>query len=310
MAQELAAPLDVSPSASAPARNRLIDLGRFVRREPLGAVGVVLILVVVVSAIAAPLLTSRDPQAFSRDILKAPSATHFFGTTREGKDVYARVLYGARVSLRVGLATVIISVLGGTMLALLAGTLRGVIDVLFSRVAEILIAFPAILFALTLRASLGSNVPSLPFVSRGEAVVITAICILYTPAIFRIMRSTVLIQHAQAYVDAARVIGASDLRVMLRHMLPNIVGLMIILASTTLPAAILTESALSFLGVGVPVGTPSWGADLSGNARNFFVRAPWIAIFPGLALSITVIAFNLLGDSLRDQLDPRLRGRI
>jgi ABC-type dipeptide/oligopeptide/nickel transport system permease subunit len=182
--------------------------------------------------------------------------------------------------------------------------------VLFSRVAEVLIAIPAILFALTLRASLRTSVPSVPGMSKGETVVIIAICVLYTPIIFRVMRSAVLVQHSQSYIDSARVIGASNLRVMARHILPNLVGLMIIFMSTSLPAAILTESSLSFLGVGVEVGTPSWGADLSGNARNFFVRAPWIAIFPGLALSITVLAFNLFGDSLRDRLDPRLRGRL
>lgn len=293
-------------------RRRFAWLTRFIRQQPLGFIGVIFIAIVVFCAIAAPVITDKDPQGFSSDVLQSPSSDHWFGTTREGKDVFARVLYGARVSLRVGLATVLISIIGGTALALIAGFLRGVVDILLSRAAEILIAFPAILFALTLRTSIGKDVPDVGWLglSKGEVLVIIAICVLYTPLIFRIMRGSVLEQRGAQYVEAARVVGASEFRIMLRHILPNLAGLMIIVTSTSLPAAILTESSLSFLGVGVEPGTPSWGADLSGKAREFFVRAPWIAIFPGLALSISVLAFNLVGDSLRDTLDPRLRGRL
>ncbi len=294
-----------------PRRSRTRWIRTFIRREPLGTIGAVLILLIVLAALAAPLVTTDNPQAFSAEVLKSPSADHFFGTTREGKDVYARVVYGARVSLKVGVATVLISLLGGTALALVAGFLGGAVDWILSRLAEILITFPAILFALTIRTSFGKDIPeNLPGISRGELLVIIAICVVFTPVIFRVMRGAVLEQRNALYIESARVLGASQVRIMVRHILPNLAGLMIILTSTTLPAAILLESGLSFLGVGVEVGTPSWGADLSGSARSFFARAPWIAVFPGLALSIAVLAFNLLGDSLRDTLDPRLRGKI
>ena len=290
-------------------RRRFDWLRDFVRKQPLGAIGAAIIAVVVFAALAAPILWTVDPQAFSSAVLESPSGDHWFGTNREGKDIWSRVLYGGRISLKVGAATVVISVLGGTALALIAGFLGGVVDFGFSRIADVLIAFPSILFALTLRTSFYDDVPDVPGVSKGELLVIISIVIVFTPTIFRIVRGAVLEQRGSVYVDAARVIGANEGRIMFRHIMPNLAGLMIVIASTTLPAAILTESALSFLGVGVEVGTPSWGADLSGNARNFFTTAPWLVIFPGLALSLTVLAFNLLGDSLRDTLDPRLRGK-
>ncbi|MFN0093227.1 MAG: ABC transporter permease [Dehalococcoidia bacterium] len=302
-----------SPAVAGPEFRRssrqIAWIKRFVRREPLGAIGFVIVSLMVFGAIAAPLLNTTDPKGFSADILHSPSWDHFFGTNREGKDIWSRVLYGGRVSLKVGLATVAISVVGGTVLALLAGYFGGIVDFIFGRISDVLIAFPAILFALTLRTALGQRLWDIQILSRGEFLLVIAICAVFTPAIFRIMRGAVLEQRGSVYVDAARVIGASESRIMFRHLLPNLAGLMIVVTSTSLPAAILTESALSFLGVGVELGTPSWGADLSGNARNFFVDAPWIAIFPGLALSMTVLAFNLLGDSLRDTLDPRLRGK-
>ena len=288
---------------------RLRALRRFIRLQPLGTIGASIIAVIVFGAIAAPLLHTSDPRAFGEDVLKSPSGEHFFGTDRDGKDVWSRILYGGRVSLKVGLATVIMSVVGGTVIALAAGFIGGFLDFAFGRVADILIAFPAILFALTIRTSFGEELPDFPGLSKQEFVLVISIAIIFTPVIYRIMRGAVLEQRSATYVEAARAIGASQTRLMFRHVLPNLAGLMIVVTSTTLPAAILTESALSFLGVGVEQGTPSWGGDLSGKARTFFTRAPWIAIFPGLALSLTVLAFNLLGDSLRDTLDPRLRNR-
>jgi ABC-type dipeptide/oligopeptide/nickel transport system permease subunit len=310
MAQEAAAtsPYPADEFAIAPPR-RLAWLREFIRSQPLGTAGAIIIIIVVFGAIAAPILWTVDPQAFGPDILQAPSSEHWFGTNREGKDIWSRVLYGGRVSLKVGFATVLIAVAGGTALALIAGFLGGFVDFSFSRIADVLIAFPSILFALTLRTSFYDDVPTVPGLSKGETLVVLSIVIVFTPTVFRIMRGAVLEQRGSQYVDSARVIGASERRIMFRHIMPNLAGLMIVIASTTLPAAILTESALSFLGVGVEVGTPSWGADLSGNARTYFTTAPWLAIFPGLALSLTVLAFNLLGDSLRDALDPRLRGR-
>ena len=293
---------------SAPGRRKKVT--RFLRTQPFGTAGLILLVIVIFGAVAAPLISPQDPQQFSADVLQGPSWEHPMGTTREGKDVFSRVLYGGRVSLKVGIATVIVSIIGGTLLALVAGYIGGPVDFTISRVAEVLISFPAILLALTLRTSIGNDVPSFPGLSRGEILVIISICILFTPGVFRVMRGAVLEQRAAQYVESARVVGAGEIRIMLQHVLPNLAGLTIVVATTALPGAILTEAALSFLGVGVPVGIPSWGADLSGSARSFFVRAPWIAIFPGLALSITVLGFNMFGDALRDSLDPRLRGRL
>ena len=298
-------------AAIAPTQPRFAGVWRFVRQQRLGTIGAVLITLMVIGAVAAPALRTSDPRGFGvAPILEGPSTSHFFGTNREGRDVWSRVLYGGRVSLKIGLATVIVAALGGTALALIAGYLGGPVDFSFGRVADVLIAFPSILFALTLHASLRDDLPDLrPVLAEEEMLLVVAICIVFTPVIFRIMRGNVLEQRAAVYVESARVIGASEVRIMFRHIFPNLVGLLLIVMSTTLPAAILTESALSFLGVGVDPGTPSWGADLSGSNRNYFVRAPWIAIFPGLALSVTVLAFNLFGDALRDTLDPRLRGQ-
>jgi len=271
---------------------------RFIRTQPLGVLGLIIIGVIVFAALFAEVITTHDPVSTSTTILQEPSTDHFFGTTRQGKDVYARVVFGARVSLQVGLGTVLVSVIGGTVLALLAGHFGGIVDTLISRVADVLIAFPSILFALTLATSIG----------KGLTTMVIAISIIFTPVIMRIMRGAVLQQRQAQYVEAARVLGATEYRIIFRHVLPNLIGIAIITASATLPAAILTESGLSFLGVGVKLGEPSWGGDLSGDARQFFQIAWWMAIFPGLALSLTVLAFNLLGDSLRDVLDPRLRG--
>ena len=308
-ASEAAAVL--SAEAVRPPQRRFAGVWRFVRQQRLGTIGAVLIILIVFGSVAAPVLHTSDPEGFGvTPLLEGPSGSHFFGTNREGRDVWSRVLYGGRVSLKIGLATVLVAALGGTALALVAGYLGGLVDFAFGRVADVLIAFPSILFALTLYASLRDELPDLGAVLAAEEfLLVVAICIVFTPVIFRIMRGNVLEQRAAVYVESARVIGASETRIMWRHIFPNLVGLLLIVMSTTLPAAILTESALSFLGVGVEQGTPSWGADLSGNNRTYFVKAPWIAIFPGLALSVTVVAFNLFGDALRDTLDPRLRGQ-
>lgn len=283
---------------SAPARG-LASVRRFIRTQPLGAASVVVIVLIVVAAIFAPALRTSDPTRFGRDVLVGPSAAHWFGTNRQGQDLWSRVIYGARPSLQVGIVTVAFGVLGGTVLGLLTGYLGGWLDTLISRAADVLVAFPTILFGLVIAAALGAGLRS----------VIVAISIIIAPIVMRIVRSSVLQERQTMYVEAARVIGASDARVMFRHILPNVLPLVIVIASTTLPAAILLEAGLSFLGVGLPLGQPSWGNDLGADARRYFTSAPWLAIFPGLALSLTVLAFNLLGDALRDVLDPRLRGR-
>ena len=292
-----------------PPRQRFNPL-RWARREPAGALGVLLILIVAFGAAFAPFLRTTNPQtleAFTANVLEGPSADAFFGTDRQGKDVWSSVLYGGRISLKIGVATVLVGTVGGTLLALLAGFLGGVVDFAFSRIADMIIAIPALLLALTIDVVLGEQLPDLPALPKEELGRVLAISLFFMPSAFRIMRGSVLEQRNAQYVEAATLIGSGQLRIMLRHILPNITGLLIVLTTISLPAAIITEATLSFL---LGSDAPSWGAELSGDSRRFFTRAQWIAIFPGLALSITVFAFNIFGDSVRDTLDPRLRGRI
>ena len=283
---------------------------RWARREPAGALGVLLILIVAFGSAAAPLLRTTDPQSldsFSAHVLVAPSSEFFFGTDRQGRDVWSSVLYGGRISLKIGVATVIVGTFGGTMIALIAGFLGGAVDFTFSRFADMIIAVPALLLALVIDVVLGDQLPDLPGLPKEELGRVLAISLFFMPGAFRIMRGSVLEQRNTQYVEAATLVGASQIRIMLRHILPNIAGLMIVLTTISLPAAILTEATLSFL---LGSDAPSWGAELGGDSRRFFNRAQWIAIFPGAALAITIFAFNIFGDSVRDTLDPRLRGRI
>ncbi len=284
----------------------------FVRRQPLGALGIFIIVVLVTLAVFAPLLTDVSPTDIGDDVLVEPSADHWFGTNRAAQDMWTRVIYGGRPSLTVGLAVVLIGVIGGTVMGLLAGYLGGWVDMVISRVFEVLNSVPSILFGLVIGASLGPKLDDTlgsDFIINPRLLaIVIAVSIAFLPAIGRILRGGVIAERNRQYVEAARVIGASETRVMFRHVLPNLLPLMIVLASTSLPAAILTEAALSYLGVGLPYGDASWGGDLGGSARQLFSLAPWLAIFPGVALGLTVLAFNLLGDSLRDELDPRLRG--
>ena len=292
-----------------PPRQRF-NLLRWARREPAGAFGVVLILLIAFGSGAAPILRTIDPQsleAFSPNVLVAPNSEFFFGTDRQGKDVWSSVLYGGRISLKIGVATVLVGTVGGTLLALIAGFLGGVVDFTFSRMADMIIAIPALLLALVIDVVLVDQLPNLPALPKEELARVLAISLFFMPSAFRIMRGSVLEQRNSQYVEAATIVGAGQLRIMLRHILPNITGLVIVLTTISLPAAILTEATLSFL---LGSDAPSWGAELSGDSRRFFNRAQWIAIFPGAALALAVFAFNIFGDSIRDSLDPRLRGRI
>ena len=279
---------------------------RFVRTQPLGTAGAIVILVLVFAAIFAPVLRTSDPTTFDGDeILAKPGAEHWFGSNREAQDVWSRVVYGARPALQIGFGAVIVSMFLATVLALLAGFLGGVVDVVISRLTEIMICLPAILWALILTTA-SDDIPGLN--GPGVRTLIVAISIGLVPIITRILRGNVIQEKGRAYVESARVIGASEARIMAVHILPNLTPLLIVVASATLPAAILAESGLSFLGLGLPIGDPSWGGDLGGKARSLFKTYWWLPVFPGIALSLTVLAFNLLGDSLRDVLDPRLRG--
>ena len=272
---------------------------RFVRRKPMGAIGLIIAVVFVAVAAFAPLIATHeyDKQAL-RDRLKGPSATHYFGTDANGRDVYSRVVYGARVSVAVGFGSIIISLLLGTIFGGVSGYLGGKVDILAQRVVDIWIAFPSLLVVITIVAILG---PSL----RNVVIVIG---INNAGFYTRVVRSAVIAIKELPYVEAARVLGATGTRVFLHHILPNAVPVFIVLATVQIGFAILTEATVSFLGYGVPPPEPSWGQLLSGQGAQFLDKAPWLAIFPGAAIALVVFGFNMLGDALRDVLDPRLRG--
>lgn len=283
---------------------------RWARREPAGALGVIVIIIVGFMAGAAPVLNTTNPdtlESFTPHVLVGPNSDYYFGTDRQGRDLWSSVLYGGRISLKIGMATVLVGTVGGTLLALIAGFLAGAVDFGLSRVADMLFAVPSLLLAMIMDIVLVDKLPDLPALPAEELARVLAIAFFFMPGAFRIMRGSVLEQRSAQYVEAATLIGAGQFRIMLRHILPNITGLMIVLTTISLPAAILTEATLSFL---LGSDAPSWGAELSGDSRQFFRRAPWLAIFPGAALALTVFAFNMFGDSIRDTLDPRLRGRI
>lgn len=265
--------------------------------SPLGLAALVILIAFCAIAVLAPVLVPYDPLA--QDSLaqaKAPSGAHLLGTDYLGRDVLSRVLYGARPSLAVGLASVSIAILLGSTLGLMSGYLGGAFDLLTQRVVEVALTLPGLVLALALLAILGG----------GSVSLVLAIALVLAPGIARVVRSTALTVATEDYIEAARAVGARDRRIILRHILPNAAATIIVLASLNLGNAILFEAALSFLGLGIQPPDPSWGNLLSGPARQYFEVAPWMAIFPGIAVSLVVLGFNLFGDSLRDAFDPRL----
>jgi peptide/nickel transport system permease protein len=272
---------------------------RFSRRKPLGGIGAALLVVVIVMALFAPVLAPYDRNAFHpSDTYAPPSAKYLMGTDNNGRDIFSRVLYGARISLEVGALTVLLGTTFGLLVGLASGYAGGKVDFLSQRVVDSFQAFPALFLALAITTALGRTITNVGI----------ALAIVTWPAASRVIRSSVLAQKQMTYVEAARALGARTPRILFRHILPNVVSVYIILATAALATAILTEASLSFLGVGVPPPEPSWGLMLL-EAQTKAVRAPWMAIFPGIAITIAVFGFNLFGDALRDYLDPRLRGR-
>ncbi len=281
-------------------RRRLGGLRQFVRTQPLGTAGAVIIILLIVASIFASELKTVDPKTFNRDAsaLEAPSSEHFFGTDRSRRDMWSRVLYGSRPTLLIGFGAVAITMAAGIVLALAAGFLGGIVDVIISRLIEVVIAVPAILWLLMFTTA----------VDRSVQTLMVGVAFIFTPIAIRLFRGNVIQERSIAYVEAARVIGASEGRIMFRHILPNLAPLVIVAASITIPAAMLAEASLTFLGLGLEPGTPSWAQDLGGENSNYFRSAWWLPVFPGAALALAVLAFNFFGDSLRDVLDPRLRG--
>lgn len=286
----------------APTLSTLAPRKRFMALRRLGAhrsfqVGFFLVVTLALLAIFAPLITSIDPSSMRiRFRFKPPSEQFWFGTDMFGRDIFTRVLYGARVSLRVGLEVATLSGVAGAMIGMVAAQFRA-LDALIMRVMDALMSFPAILLALGITAALGP---------REESVII-ALSVAYVPAGVRIVRASALVVRELDYVQAARIAGASDLRIMLRHILPNSVGPLLVHMTFVFAYSILAEAALSFLGVGVPPPAPSWG-NIIAEGRDYATEAWWVMLFPGIGISLAALGLNLLGDGLRDVLDPRLKG--
>lgn len=268
-------------------------------RRPLGLAGLLVLCLVILTGTLAPWITPHDPliHDYSKS-LGAPTWTHPFGTDQFGRDILSRVIMGARVSLSIALASLGVSVTLGTALGLLSGFFGGRIDLGIQRLVDVMMSLPALVLALALVSVLGP----------GIANVIIALSVVYTPLIARVVRGSTLSVREFQFVEAARALGASSRRMLLRHIFPNVTVPIIIIASAALPEAIMLEAALSFLGLGVPAPAASWGNMLSGDTIIRLVyEAPWLVIWPGAALTLTVLGINILGDALRDVLDPRLR---
>ncbi len=266
-------------------------------RTPVAVAGVVTVGAYVAAAVFAPALSPADPLRMQPQALLAPpGAGHLFGTDQFGRDMLARMLYGSRTSLLVAFASVALALAVGGIAGVLSGYYGGALDNVLMRAMDVIFAFPAVLLAIAIMAVAGT----------APSTIVLAIGIVYTPQFARVARASVLETRGLEYIEAARASGAGARRILSRHVLPNISAPLIVQTSLSLSFAILTESALSFLGLGTQPPTPSWGNMLA-EARRFMVTAPWTAVFPGAAIALIVLGFNLLGDGLRDLLDPRLR---
>src|SRR5437870_3926073 len=277
----------------------LRGLGRFIRRKPLGALGAVIVVVMLVmAAFAEQYAPYTNINTIRGARMKAPSTAHWLGTDNLSRDMWSRIVYGARVSITVGFGTIGLAVLLATAVGVSSGYFGGAYDLVVQRVVDAWLSFPYLVIVLSVMAVLGP----------GLLNVVMALAILIAAVNSRVIRGATITVAQSTYVEAARAVGCGHARIIARHILPNVTATIIILATIGLGTAILAESALSFLGFGVPPPYPAWGAMLSGSGRTYMFRAPWMAIWPGVAISLAVFGFNMLGDALRDILDPRLRG--
>jgi len=270
----------------------------FARRYPLGAVGAAIFLMFVLMAVFAGVITKFDPTTTNaRASLAKPGSAYWLGADFMGRDMFSRIVYGARISLAVGIGSVTLGCLLGVSIGLLSGYLGGWVDLVTQRFIDVMQSVPLLVMALMMAASLG---PSL-----GNTII--AIAIPTIPNVARIIRSNTLALREMPFVESAKAVGMSETRIAVRHVLPNTLAPLIVLATAQLGSAILTEASLSFLGLGIPEPHPSWGRMLSESAAEYVRTAPWLVIFPGIAISLAVFGTNLLGDALRDILDPRQR---
>jgi peptide/nickel transport system permease protein len=274
------------------------EIWKFVKKKPLGGVGLFILLLMCSMAIFAPIIADDPLQTNYNEMIAAPSMDHLFGTDDLGRDLWSRIIYGARISLYVGFLSVSFGCGIGFMIGLVCAFYGGAVDTSLQRVIDAMMAFPSLILALTIVATLGAGIDK----------VILAIGIVQIPRASRVVRAQALAIREMDYITAARAIGCGDIRIMVRHILPQVMAPWLIIASAGLGTAILTEASMSFLGLGVPAPDPAWGGMLSGRARDYYAVAPWMAIWPGVFIAMAVYGFNLFGDALRDILDPRLRG--
>lgn len=289
-----------SPVAASSVGRILAWLLWFARAKPLGAFGGALVVVMMLAAIFADIVVPQDPFAVNPPYrLRPPGFEFLLGSDDLGRDLLSRIIYGARSSMQSGMAVLIGGTLVGAFIGITSAYWGGWYDLVVQRIVDILMAFPMIVLALAIVAMLGQSFWN----------VVLALSVVLIPGVSRVLRGSTLSVKQHQYVDAARALGASDWRILGVHIFPNVLAPIIVLASVNLSAVILVESTLSFLGLGTPPPMPTWGGMLSGSGRRFMEVAPWIAIFPGIAISLAVLGLNLLGDALRDILDPRLRNR-
>ena len=272
--------------------------GFLARRYPLGAVGAILVLLFVLTALFANVIAPHDPLSTnSRASLATPGGTYWLGADFMGRDMFSRIVYGARISLAVAVGATLLGGILGVAIGLMSGFVGGWFDLATQRLMDIMQSLPLLVMALVMAASLGPSLEN----------TIIAIAIPLVPSVARVVRSSTLSLREQPFVEAARAIGMGEIRIAVRHVLPNTLAPLIVLGTAQLGSAILTEASLSFLGLGIPEPYPSWGRMLSESAAEYVRTAPWLVIFPGVAISLTVFGTNLLGDALRDILDPRQR---
>lgn len=276
---------------------------QFMLHQPLGAAGLLFIVVMAFAAIFAPWVTPYDPLTVDyAGMLAAPSWEHWMGTDSFGRDVFSRIIYGARTALAVGFLASFLGSSIGAVIGVISAYFGGKIDLLIQGIMDILLSFPIIVLALVVVAMLGQKI-----ILGVDVNLIIAIGIPMVPRVARVVRASALAIRELPYIDAARAAGFSNSRIIFRHMVPNVVAPYLIMLTAYVAQAILSEASLSFLGLGVTEPTASWGLMLSGSAADFYQQAPWMIVFPGLAISLAVFAFNLFGDSLRDWLDPKIK---
>lgn len=294
---------DSVPAVTYKVRKRRHPVIAFAFQQPLGALGLLVIIVMVVCGLFAEVVAPYDPlQTNYMAIMQPPSAEHWMGTDDFGRDLFSRVIYGARTALAVGFIASLAGCSIGALIGMVSAYFGGWIDTAIQRFMDVLLSFPIIVLALAIVAILGKNV-----VGGIDINLIIAIGVPIVPKVARVIRSSALAIRELPYIDAARAAGFSHRRIVLRHIMPNVTAPFLIMLTAYVAQAILLEASLSFLGLGVTEPTPAWGLMLSGSAAQYYQEAPWMIIFPGVAISLAVFAFNLFGDALRDWLDPKIR---